>query len=76
MPTYLYRCSKCQKRFEFVLPTRQRNSKEGTLCECGGRLVRSLIEEMKQSATHVFVPGWFEHIDVEPVYISSREQLW
>lgn len=49
---------------------------EGQQCrKCKkGVLSRNIVAEQK--AVHTFKPEWFEHIDTEPIFIESKEQLF
>lgn len=68
MPLYDYECKVCGKTFEALSCISDRRS---VLCDCGGGC-RLLISKPN---FHPFPEGPWEHLDVEPVYISSKKQL-
>jgi len=70
MPLYRYQCKACNHEFEKHRTIEERYN---VLCpECGGKEVEIII---KAPSYHPFPEGWWEHLDVKPIYISSRRQL-
>lgn len=41
-------------------------------CQCGERMTRILSRGADQRS---FKEGWYEHIDIKPMYITSKKQL-
>jgi len=71
MPLYRYQCKECNHEFEEYRPIDRRYD---VLCpECGEGKIEIIIK--KPASYHPFPEGWWEHLDVKPIYISSRRQL-
>lgn len=69
MPLYSFKCRSCEKESELQLPMEKSSSKPK--CECGKRMTRMLSNTGKDD----FVPGMFDNIEHDPVYIGSRKEL-
>ena len=69
MPNYDYRCSECGKEWEAFHHISTRHQEFCKVCGKEARLV------VKGSNIEVFKPMWYEDIDVEPIYITSKKQL-
>lgn len=70
MPIFDLRCTSCQKRKRDVVlsPTQ-----DIPACgKCGG--VQEKVWD-KPPAMYEFKAGYYEHIDVNPIYIGSKRQL-
>ena len=70
MPLYDYECLSCHHEFEDVRRIDERHSVRCPRCGGGCKIIFKSVREPR-----FFPEGWWEHIDVEPVYISSRRQL-
>jgi hypothetical protein len=68
MPIYNYECS-CGKSKELVARVSERV--ERLPCECGEWMQQIIVSPQIE----VFPSGYWEDIDVNPVYISSKRQL-
>ncbi len=43
MPTYIFKCSKCDEQFELLLSVRERESKKPACPKCKGKKVTPVI---------------------------------
>lgn len=72
MPVYPYRCLECQHKDDLVL-TYEESQKPRTCPKCGKQFVKDWSRFT--SGIEIFKPQWFEHIDINPIFIESRRQL-
>lgn len=70
MPTYDFRCDTCGLDLERFCKIAER--KEQTCAACEGPLKQTFNGGHFVSA---FKNGYFEHIDLEPIYCGSKIQL-
>ncbi len=68
VPIFDYRCPSCSTESRDVLVVR---GESGPQC-CGSPMEKVFLQGAK---FHPFKEGWYEHIDSEPIYISSKKQL-
>lgn len=69
MPLYDYKCE-CGKEFEAL---RTIDECESAPCECGKTASRTF--STRAARYHAFPEGWWDTLDVEPVYIKNKRQL-
>lgn len=69
MPNYDYVCEPCDKDFEDFKNIEEREL--GTCPDCS-KIGRKVI---KKARTTIFREGWYEHLSIEPIYISSKRKL-
>jgi len=69
MPVYAYKCNYCKTIVELFRAIRERNCI--SICDCGKDRERILTT----ASVEVWKPQWFEHIDINPIYIESKSQL-
>lgn len=74
MPFYTYKCKdqKCDHEFETINSIANR---ENQTCEKCGSECNVLISRPRYRGHVTFEPGYFEHLDHEPVYINDRAHL-
>ena len=71
MPLYPYFCPNCNHEWEAVHKMEERLEERCPIC---GDKARIHFGRLKPSP-HFFPEGWWEDLDVEPIYISSKRQL-
>lgn len=71
MPTYDYKCPECGHESERVCKIAERNDQ---YCECCMTQMKQ-VHKAPNNANIFFKEGWYEHIDFDPIYISSMKQL-
>jgi len=72
VPTYEYACLACGRRFDVIKPVREYARQE--VCPaCRSARTKRLIA-VSQGA-HTWRPGWWEDIDIKPIWIESKRQL-
>ena len=71
MPLYNYSCPDCNHNFEVINKICDRGCNRCLKC---GNMARQAISR-KPAAVHGFKLGWFEHIDIKPVYAKSKKHL-
>lgn len=72
MPSYDYRCKKCNDRFELFLPVSRRNERMEEDCEkCGGEIVR-----IYKSPRFVFIGDGFDSTNLTPEELDSNPDYW
>ena len=69
MPLYDYKC-KNGHTFEAFKKVKDRLSARCPVCN-----LRGAIQITRAPAGHVFKGGWYEHLDVNPVYINTPQEL-
>ena len=69
MPLYDFKCEKCKHIFEEYSKIADKDEVRCT--ECGGP-TKTIIAPRK---VILFRTGWYEHIDKDPMYITSKKQL-
>ena len=77
MPTYLFRCLKCDHVFERVLPIADRE--DGQICECGHPAKRDIVSEQR-TVRDIKDRLWAKHVStglgVHPDQVpEERERL-
>lgn len=70
MPLYIYKCNYCKTETELFRSVKERDCV--SICECGRDRERILTPQV---SVDIWKPQWFEHIDVNPIYIESKKQL-
>jgi len=68
VPIFDYRCPSCSTENRDVLVVKDEDAPS---C-CGSRMEKVFLSGAK---VHRFKEGWYEHIDSQPIYISSKKQL-
>ena len=71
MPVYRHLCKSCHKGYEEYTTVEKRN--ESICPSCGS--IDTPIQIGKFNRGHVFKPGFYEHLDTDPVYVSNRQQM-
>jgi len=70
MPIYEFKCTKCGKVFERIMPVYSyRNS--GAICDCGDVALRQISAHRVRS----FNPQFVEDIQDKPVYVRNKQEL-
>lgn len=69
MPTYDYQCQKCGQKFEVFAKISDFSRHAECACGGSGKLLVS------KPTYHPFPEGWWEHLDIDPIHISSKRQL-
>ncbi len=72
MPMYTQQCLKCGEIFDDFRPlSRYKDNPRCKISTCDNETKRLI----NGGAAHTWKPRWFEHIDVEPIFIETKEQL-
>lgn len=72
MPSYDYRCKKCNDRFELFLPVSRRNERTEKTCDkCDGKIVR-----IYRSPRFVFVGDGFDSTNLTQDELDSNPDYW
>lgn len=69
MPTYDMKCSGCGEVTELFCKIAEMDKQ---VCVCGGHFT---VQLNTSYALHRFKAGYYEHIDLQPVYCGSKRQL-
>lgn len=70
MPLYNYKCS---KKHEFEAINSIKNRAFSKCPNCG--IMAKKIMSGRPPAVHNFKYGWFEHIDINPIYVKSKKHM-
>lgn len=70
MPIYVYKCPECASIIEVYRSLSHFNSP--LVCPMCDFPMRRIIVG---ACVHIFKPGWWEDIDVKPIYIDSKQKL-
>lgn len=68
MPTYQYKCKKCNKVFDGFATVKDRHKVK---CECGGDVEIMIVTR----SVHVWKPYMEENICHQPVCVESKKHL-
>lgn len=68
VPSYDFKCLDCEHEFNRIVKIADR---EYVHCPCGSKVKQIL----RTQEPIMFRAGWYEHIDLNPVYIGSKRQL-
>lgn len=71
MPIYKHSCKQCNKVYSEYSTIADRNN--SNCPECGSSDTPIQISNFNRG--HVFRPGFYEHLDTEPVYVGSKKQM-
>lgn len=69
MPLYDYECNSCKKVFEALAKA---DNSDAPVCESCGGSTRRLVS---RATYHKFPEGFWPHLDIDDIYVSSRKQL-
>ena len=69
MPLHDFICERCDKVEERYIKF---DDLEKQVCKCGGKMRHVYL---KGAPVHIFREGFYEHLDVKPIYIKSKKQL-
>lgn len=73
MPEYTFQCLQCNSEY-----TERRGINDygsPATCACGGKAKRVFSSKRAYVNTESWIPGWYEHIDHDPIYIHDKKQL-
>ena len=69
MPNYDYTCKECEVQWESFHMVDERHDEN---CECG---LQAFLMVGAVRDHIVFREGFYEHLDVGPIHVSSKQQL-